>query len=83
MKASSKRKRNGIEELKNDEGEGLSGTRLDNHIVDYFKSMFLASKERGPMEFLSNLENKVSEQMIGELPWNYTAYEAKLALKKI
>lgn len=85
-KASSRRekkKKRKIDEIKNEEGEGLSGTRLDNHIVNYFKSLFSASTDKGPMEFLSNLKNRVSEQIFGELSQEYTANEVKLMLKQM
>lgn len=61
----------------------MSGTRLENHIVNYFKSLLSDSTDKGPIEFLSILKIRVSEQMFGELSQEYISNEVKLMLKQI
>lgn len=80
-KASNRRRRNIIVALKDDDGVWREGSRLDDLIVNYFRSMFLASGERGPMEFLSNIGSKISEQMHEELSRDYLMAEIEVALK--
>lgn len=45
-KASYRRRHNGITFLQNDDGIWLEDAQLDDHIGNYFNSLFLASEER-------------------------------------
>lgn len=80
-KASNRRCRNPITTLKNDESEWLEGLQLDDLIVDYFKSIFSASEERDPMDFMSNIEKRVNEYMNEEFSRDYSMAEIQVVLK--
>lgn len=53
---------------------------LATHITSYFQSMFLAAKDRGPMDFLNYLEGRVFEDMRSNLSRAYTTEEVRYAL---
>lgn len=66
--------------LKTEDGLCVEGEALDDHVMEYFQSLFSASKDKGPREFLNNLGERVIAQMKENLSKNFTAKELKDAL---
>lgn len=74
---------NKITKLKNEEGSWIEGSPIDDHVVHYFQSLFSTSADRGSVDFLSMLGNKVATEMNSELSWDFTTEEVFHALKQM
>lgn len=66
-KTSNQSRRNILTSIKNESKEWLEEARLDDYIVTYFRNLFSAKQERGPLDFLSDLGNKLSDSMRTEM----------------
>lgn len=50
----------------------LEGDKLDDHIMNYFQSIFSTNTTKGPLEFLSNMGKRVIDAMNVELTHEFT-----------
>lgn len=76
-------KKKKINVLKNSEDTWLKGPQLETRIVDYFQSFFLASMERGAMDFLSSIERRLTKDMQKDLSRPFVEEEVVTALKQM
>lgn len=83
VNASNKRKRNSLVSLKIGAWEWVKKERLETHIIHYFQTMFMAKSEKGSMDFLDDLEGRVTESMQYDLSKDFTAEEVHVALKQM
>lgn len=54
--------------------------QLEDHIVDYFQTMFSTTNPHGSLSWLNALEGRVTIEMIGELLREFTKEEIVVAL---
>lgn len=69
--------------LKNNQGEWQEDSQLDNHIVDYFQTMFIANPEKGFIDFLQAMVRQVTESMYANLSQEFMVEEINVALKQM
>lgn len=77
------RQRNSLTFIKNDAKEQLDEARLDAHIVAYFKNLYSANQDKGSLDFLSNLGNRLSDSMRTEMAQDFIVEEIKVALNQM
>lgn len=72
-----------IKRLQSNLGVWKEGEQVEALIIDYFKSLFLASNTTGILEFLLGLKGCVIESMNVELSKEYTSEEVYQALMQM
>lgn len=77
------RHKNRLTSLQNTTGVSLEGQPLDNHIVDYFQTLFSTNTDKGNMVFLLNMEPRINETMDVDLFRDFTKDEICRALKQM
>lgn len=83
VKASNCRCKNCLTSLQDVIGVSLEGDSLDNHIVNYFQTLFTAIFVKGPMKALLNMEPRINETMSIDLFKVFIEEEVSKALKQM
>lgn len=60
----------------------LDGEIMETHVVDYFRTLFIANLGNGPLESLLNIDSRIDEAMRDDLSREYTEDEMINALKR-
>lgn len=83
-KASFRRQKNiSILKLQNEMGDWQEGTNMEEHIINYFKSFFSASKLEGQMDFLEFMAGRVTVTINDYLSKEFMAIEVFIALQQM
>lgn len=63
-------------------GTTLEGDLLDNHIVSYFQTLFMANIDKVPLDSILNMFPRIDVTMSSELSQDFTENEILRALKQ-
>lgn len=72
QKASSRKCKNRILKLQDENGDWKEGTHLDNLIVVHFQELFSSAGLEGPTTFLQPLVGCITREMNEALGWDFT-----------
>lgn len=67
----------------NEVGVWVENEQLDEHILPYFRTMFVTSSDIRSMEFLESMGSRVTKEMNGDLSRWYTVEEVVTTLKQM